>query len=358
MLDRRDFLKTAAASAVALALPVAARAKIEDVFVARLIEKHHVPGVSLAVIHGADVEAFGWGLLKSSDGRAAVTSRTKFQAASISKTVNALLVMTLVRDGLLSLDDPVNDRLRSWKLPGKAAKVTARRLLSHTGGVGVHGFGGYEYADTLPTLIETLDGAGPANNGPIRLATPIGRYAYSGGGIMVLQQLVIDATERPFVELAKERVLDPLGMADSDFNQPPADDDALIVAKGHRDDGSAIFGGFHVYPELAAAGLWTTPTDIARAIGSIVDSAKGAPGALLPETLARQMVTPVAGDAALGLFVDSRGCYNHDGSNYGYRCLYEINPRNGRGMVVMTNGENGDAVVGAVRKQAEAVYGL
>ncbi|HZF30643.1 MAG TPA: serine hydrolase [Gammaproteobacteria bacterium] len=315
-------------------------------------------GGSLVIVdNGKVIEQRGWGIALESprlNTHEAVTEATRFQAASLSKTVNALVVLSMVRDGLLSLDDPVNAHLRTWKLPGDAERVTLHRLLSHTGGISVHGFQGYCYKDPRPTLVETLEGTEPANNKPIRIATKIGAYSYSGGGSTILQQLLIDRTDKPYAELATERVLKPLGMTASHFDQPPRD--AGHHVEGYDEDGEV--GGYRVYPELAAAGLWTTPSDFARVLWAIADSVKGSPGALLPKALAREMVTPVAEDSALGIYVDGRGRYHHTGTNHGFKSWYRISPGTGRGVVIMTNGENCGLVCKALRKKCAMLYGV
>jgi CubicO group peptidase (beta-lactamase class C family) len=317
-------------------------------------------GGSLVIVdNGKAIEQCGWGVALEGprfNTHEAVTEATQFQAASLSKTVNALVVLSMVRDGLLSLDDPVNAHLRTWKLPGDAERVTLRRLLSHTGGISVHGFQGYCYKDRRPTLVETLEGTQPANNKPVRIATKIGAYSYSGGGSTILQQLLIDRADKPYAELATERVLEPLGMTASHFDQPPRD--AGRQAEGYDEDGEAIADGYRVYPELAAAGLWTTPSDFARVLWAMADSVKGSPGALLPKALAREMVTPVAEDSALGIYVDGRGRYHHTGTNYGFKSWYRISPGTGRGVVIMTSGENCGLVCKAFRATCATHYGV
>ncbi len=164
----------------------------------------HVPGVSIAVIHQGRIEwANGYGVTQLDGPR--VTENTLFQAASISKAVFALAVMRQVEAGKLNLDANVNDYLKSWKLPDNAftaeQKVTLRRVLSHTAGLTVHGFPGYEAGAKLPTTIQILDGASPANNPEIRVDTiPGSLYRYSGGGYTLAQLLMRDVTGQELPE--------------------------------------------------------------------------------------------------------------------------------------------------------------
>ena len=314
-----------------------------------------VPAVSIAVIEDFEVVwAKAYGVADRSTGRMADTE-TLFQAASISKPVTAAAVHQLVESGTLDLDAPVNTYLESWRLPEneltRATPVTLRMLLSHTGGTTVSGFPGYEPTDALPTLQQVLDGSGPANTPPIRVDIPPGEtYRYSGGGTTIVQQMLIDVRGKPFPELMREMVLGRVGMTSSAFDQPLSAGRAENAAKAHRDsDGSE--DASHIYPELAAAGLWTTPTDLARFAIAIQRSIRGDEGALLAKETAREMLTPVLEDAALGLFrVPGRGegWFGHGGGNYGFRCHLIFHSENGCGAAVMTNGSRGGELIGEI----------
>ena len=163
----------------------------------------------------------------------------------------------------------MNARLTSWKVPDNrftaTEKVTLRRLLSHNAGVTVHGFPGYDRAGPIATLVQVLDGAPPANTPPIRVdTTPGAIWRYSGGGFTIMQQLLIDVTGTPFPRFLQQTVLGPIGMTSSSFEQPPAATRAALNASGYYADRTPVRGHWHVYPEMAAAGLWTTATDLAR----------------------------------------------------------------------------------------------
>lgn len=229
---------------------------------------YHVPGVSIAVIHEGAIEwAKGFGVVEA--GGDPVTTETLFQAGSISKPVAAMAALHLVEQGKLSLDADVNQALTSWTIPPSAAApgavVTLRELLSHAAGLTVHGFPGYAAGAAVPTLVQILDGVTPANTAPIRLeAVPGSRWKYSGGGYMVMQQLLLDVSQQPFPELLRDTVLAPIGMTHSTYEQPLPVELRVQAATPYKADGAPIEGGFHTYPEMAAAGLWTTPTDLAR----------------------------------------------------------------------------------------------
>jgi CubicO group peptidase (beta-lactamase class C family) len=304
--------------------------------VGKLLQQHHVPGAGLAILDAGEIRAaYSYGFARD---MTPVNESTRFQAGSISKTIDALLVLTLVRDRLVGLDDPVNTHLKTFTLRGPDAdRVTPRMLLSHTGGVSVRGFTGYERGHSTPSLHQILAGEAPANSDAINVVGSLGRFDYSGGGIMVLQQLIVDVTGQSYDDAAKRRVLTPLGMSDSGFEQPPSENGASNFAHAHALDGRPVPGGYNIYPELAAAGLWTTASDLCRVMHAISTSLAGRPGALFPEPIARQMVTPVDGNAALGVFIGSDGAIVHGGRNRGFSALYKLALSKGRGVAVMTN---------------------
>ena len=280
-----------------------------------------------------------------------VTTETRFQAASLSKTVNALCVLSLVRDGRLRLDDLVNKRLSGWRLTGKDAEsVTIRMLLSHTGGTTIAGFPGYQRDAVIPWLDEILDGVRPANTPRIEVVAPVGEYQYSGGGVVVLQKLVTEIEAAPYEDIVARRVLGPLGMSNSSMRQPLQSIKGKL-ASGHTNDGDVVRMDYFIFPEMAAAGLWTTPSDLARMLMAMLDSAEGKADAFLPRGLAREMMKPVKADAGLGVFVNPKGVIHHNGSTWGFRAVYFADPRNGSGKIVMANGQRGDMVYNELRKR-------
>ncbi|MFN7935804.1 MAG: serine hydrolase [Bryobacteraceae bacterium] len=309
-------------------------------------EVYKTPAVSVAVVENHSLAwARAWG-----DG---TTPETPFQAASISKPVAALVALRLVEQGKLSLDEDVNLKLKSWKVAENefttTQKVTLRRLLSHTAGLTVHGFRGYAKGEKVPSLVELLSGASPANSAPIQPdITPGSRYRYSGGGYSVMQQLVIDVTGKPFDTVAEELVLRPLGMKHSTYRQPLPPDWNPPPAIGHGAGGNPIPGEFHTHPEMAAAGLWTTPSDLARVILEIQR-----PKLLRPATV-QTMLTEVRDGYALGFGVKGE-MFSHGGSNVGFRCML-VGFRNGKGAVVMTNGDRGSPLTTEILRAIAAEY--
>ena len=257
---------------------------------------YHTPGVSISVINDGEIEwAKGYGVL-GADGAGPVTTATLFQAASISKVIAAVGVLKLVDTGKLDLDADVNTYLKRWKVPTDDFTinhpVTLRGILSHTAGLSVHGFEGYEADVPLPSVTDILDGNNGANSAPVRVTcTPGTSYSYSGGGYTLLQLLLEDVMGKPFPVILNDLVLTPLGMTNSFYEQPLAPRRHGDAACGHQGDGNVLSGQWHVYPELAAAGLWTTPVDLAGFLIAIQQCRLEQPGALLSPKITKQMLT-------------------------------------------------------------------
>src|SRR4029450_6894944 len=202
----------------------------------------------------------------------------------------------LVEAGTLSLDADVNTKLTSWKVPDNqftsTEKVTLRRLLSQNAGLTLHGFPAYDVSARVPTVVQVLDGAPPTNTAPIRVdTTPGAIWRYSGGGFTVMQQMVIDVTGQPFAQFLQTTVLGPIGMTSSSFEQPQPSARAALTAAGYYADGTPVRGRWHVYPEMAAAGLWTTPTDLAKFAIEIQETLAGRGHGIISPAMARQYVT-------------------------------------------------------------------
>jgi CubicO group peptidase (beta-lactamase class C family) len=323
-----------------------------------------VPGVSIAVVNDYRLDwAEGFGVLKAGESQP-VTPTTLFQAASISKPVAALAALRTVELGKLLLDEDVNPRLTSWHIPdsqlASGRPVTLRRLLSHTAGLTVHGFAGYASDESLPTLQQVLSGSPPANSSsPKLLVKPGYMFKYSGGGYCVVQQLLIDVTGVPFPDYLRQQVLDPLEMTHSTYEQPLPANLRGNAATAHREHAVPIAGGWHVYPEMAAAGLWTTPSDLVQVVVDVAGSATGRTGKVLSSGMVTEMLKPQLDKYGLGFAVrgqDRAFTFSHGGSNKGYRCLLIGVPATGQGCVVMTNSDTGSALLPEVAAAVSQAY--
>jgi CubicO group peptidase (beta-lactamase class C family) len=329
-----------------------------------------VRAVSIAVINGGRIEwARAYGVLEAGKPAAADTA-TLFQAASISKPVATLGMLTLVRRGELSLDADVNTFLRSWRVPENAftarEKVTLRRIVSHSAGLTVHGFPGYAMGEAVPTTAQILDGQPPANTAPVRVDTfPGSLLRYSGGGMTVMQQMLVDVTGRPFPAFMRQAVLAPLGMVHSSYEQDVPAARAARTARAHDRQGRPIAGGWHRYPEMAAAGLWTTPSDLARFALAVRRASRGETVGPVTPGLARQMLTLQKEEdgSGFGLGLELHGIrtpagwFGHSGSNEGYRAQLILFAGTGRGAVVMTSSDAGGDVMFEILRSIAREYG-
>lgn len=322
---------------------------------------YHANGVSIAVIKDYKIEwAKGYGWADSAEQRP-VTTATLFQAGSNSKSLNAVGVLKLVQEGKLDLYSDINTYLRSWKFPydslSKGKKVTIANLLSHTAGLTVHGFPGYEKGDSLPTLIQILNGQKPANTAAIRsMYEPSVKFEYSGGGTTISQLIVQDVTGKPYDEYMWENVLQPMGMSHSSYTQPPAGKQDLL-ATGYYNDGTPVKGKYHIYPEQAAAGLWTNPTDLAGYVIETQLALLGKSERVLSKKMTALRLTPyIDSSAAFGVFINNKSgskYFSHGGVDEGFVSQYVGSLDGGDGVVVMTNTYNTalfDEIINSVAK--------
>jgi CubicO group peptidase (beta-lactamase class C family) len=318
---------------------------------AQRMSHYDVPGLSVAVVHeGRIAWSAGYGVLKEGEP-ARVDADTLFQAASISKPVADLATLVLVQRGVLDLDVDVNRYLRSWRVPEdeftQQHPVTLRTIMSHTSGLNVHGFSGYRPDRPIPTLTQILDGAPPANSEPIRVEqVPSKRYAYSGGGLTVMEAVLVDVSQKSFEELLQESVLRPLEMTRSTFAQPLPPGLHSNAARAHSGRGEPERFEWHVMPMHAAAGLWTTSGDLAKVIVEVQHAYAGQTSRVLTQASARAMLTrEPPSPAGLGFFLPDDGearRFLHNGSNPGYASLLDAYVERGEGVVVLANGGRAD----------------
>jgi CubicO group peptidase (beta-lactamase class C family)/predicted transcriptional regulator YdeE len=349
--------------ATAVELPSASAEAPLRLNLAELMKTYNVPGLSIAVIENYKiVDAKAYGVI-APGSTTPVTTRTLFQAGSISKPVAATGALYLVEHGKLALDENVNDKLKTWKVPEneftKTEKVTLRRLMSHTAGLTIHGFPGYDVDAPLPTLVQIFNGEKPANTQPIRVDTVPGTVErYSGGGVTIEQQMVIDVTGKAFPVFMRETVLDKIGMSDSSYKQPLPANRAAMTAGGTYADGKAVHGKWHVYPEMAAAGLWTTPTDLAKFAIEIALSKKGQSNRVLSQKMTQEMLTPVKEAAGLGFFMekDNPGQFGHNGADEGFQAVLTMNADTGNGVAMMADSDNGISVMNWVLRRVVKEY--
>jgi CubicO group peptidase (beta-lactamase class C family) len=330
------------------------------------MKQYNVPGASIAIIDQYTVSwSNTYGVLEAGQD-APVQADSLFQACSISKSLTAVATLRLVQAGLLDLDMDVNNYLKSWQIPANETwqpTVTIRQLLSHTAGINVPWFYGYHRDQDVPSLIQILAGEKPANTPGIRVSLlPGTRFRYSGGGYCIVQQLLCDVRGQPFPELMRELVLDPIGMAHSTFEQPLPATDWDRAARGHRANGKLLPGGWHTLPEMAAAGLWTTATDLARFSIDLQSALAGQAERLLSPEMVRILLSPqVQREGAifmgLGAWLEGTARFGHPGDNEGFASRWVALREGGMGAVLLANSDNGGELIADVVHTIEEVYG-
>ncbi|MET1258133.1 serine hydrolase domain-containing protein [Flagellimonas sp. DF-77] len=328
------------------------------------MRKYKVQGLSMAVIDGYRVAwAKGYGSTGNPEAPQ-VDASTVFQVGSISKFVNAVAVLKLAEGGTIELDKEINAQLSSWKLPYDtefgATAISPRLLLAHAAGLSTHGFGGYRNATKLPSLVEILDGRKPANSTKVRQVQTVGStFRYSGGGTTILQLLVTDQVEPSYERFVAETVFDTLGMKASFFSVE-SEKYPKNRSFAHLHNGKPLKNDYQYYPESAAAGLWTTPTDLAKLIIDLQKSLERDQGTVLSQSTLTQMVSPPLEDsnAGLGLFVEKKGSdtyLQHSGANRGFTGQFYFSAENGKGVVIFLNSPNTQIIDEIIRSVA-SVY--
>lgn len=324
---------------------------------------YHVPGVSVAVmVDGRLAWAKGYGVLDR-EAAAKVDADTMFQAASLSKPVAGLGVLRLVEQGVLSLDAPVNDYLKSWQIPENEftaeVPVTLRQLLSHRAGATVHGFPGYAADAPVPTTVEVLAGMPPANTDPVVIDTrPGDAYRYSGGGFTIAQLAVEEVTGERFGDFISREVLAPAGMSRSRYDLPAKGENAARAHTGRYAE--PLAGHSHVYPEQAAAGLWTTASDLLRLSLKVIESRSGADSTFLGRASAETIVPGDENAHGLGFGLTRNGdglVFSHGGANEGYRARWFAYADGRGGAAVMTNSDSGGGLIREILAIVGDTYG-
>jgi CubicO group peptidase (beta-lactamase class C family) len=313
------------------------------------MRRYGISAVSMALIEDGlitSIEVIGTVSVDTSDQ---IDASTLFQAASISKAVTAIGILVLADRGTIDIDRPANEYLLDWKISGTASTpddpVTIKELLSHSGGINVPSYPGFERGADMPTLDDILVGAPNAYSIAVLADSVQGSYRYSGGGYMVLQKLIEDVTGEEFATFMRAQVFDRVGAPLSTFvvmNSPDG------LAFGHDWRGEVLADRWQDYPQSAAAGLWTSPEEIAQLVAAYGSAYRASDETLLSQSSARRLATPIAGDMGLGFGVHGDGAnlsLSHSGWTIGYRSHVLYYPESGAGVVIMTNGQAGHHLI-------------
>ncbi|HAF31162.1 MAG TPA: serine hydrolase [Bacteroidales bacterium] len=332
--------------------------------IAERMEHYKVPGISIAVVKDGELHwAKGYGIANTNDS-SEVTTNTLFQAGSISKPIAAFAALKLVEEGKIDLDEDVNTYLKDWKIPDnkftETEKVTLRRLLTHTAGMTVHGFPGYQQKDTFPSIKTVLNGKG--NTTAIVVDTfPGSIWRYSGGGFTVMEKLVEDVSGLPLEKYMAKNILPQMGMLNSTYEQPLPETLYSKASAAYNGKGEIIEGLWHNYPEQAAAGLWTTPSDLANYCLNVQNLLSGKEKGVLSKEIIEKMLTKHKNDWGLGVSLQGVGdslIFSHGGKNEGFTNNLISFAHHGDAVIIMTNADNGGALINEILRSISSYYGL
>jgi CubicO group peptidase (beta-lactamase class C family) len=312
------------------------------------MQEHNVPGMSVSVyIDGELAWAKGYGIADKESGRP-VTTQTLFQAASISKPVSATAAHDMAEDGLLDFDEDINAYLTSWTLPAneftETEKVTIRRITNHTAGTTVWGFPGFARSSAIPDPVGVVSGIG--NTDPVLVyKTPGESWQYSGGGYTVMQIAMSDVAGAAFQDVLADRVLGPMGMTSSTYEQPLPKALWDRAATGYFAGGDEVQEKWRVYPMQAAGGLWTTATDLGRWAVDIQRAYAGAGGTVLERETVGEMLIPGDSNFGLGPALFAEGTqFGHGGANAGFRSALVAAVDGSFAVAVVTNSNSGGSL--------------
>jgi CubicO group peptidase (beta-lactamase class C family) len=332
--------------------------------VAERMSRYNVPGLSFALIHNGEIEwVAGYGV-KAAGTSDPVSPETLFQAGSIAKPVAAVAAMRMSDAGLIDLDADIQTVLKEYVIPeGEQTSdnpVTFRNLLSHTAGITPGGYRGYARGEAYPTALQVVRGLPPANSAKVTVATPPGaELAYSGGGYTVVQIAIEDVTGDIFERALDGWVLSVLGISGSTYARSLPQKLEGATALGHLPDGTIVPGGWRVHPEMAAAGLWSTASDLATFAVELRKAYLGK-GSLLQHGSAVELLTEQMDGHAFGFVLQLHGenpSFSHAGGTAGYRAFMTMDLHTGNGAVIMTNSDQGMDLVRELLRAASFVYG-
>ncbi|MDN3651670.1 serine hydrolase domain-containing protein [Thalassotalea ponticola] len=322
-----------------------------------------VSGISIALIKNHKID-WSSALGKISyDSEDKVTCTTLFQAASLSKPITMMGVLNMKEKGVVSLDQNISEYLKSYSLPeGKQSAekpVTFRNLLNHTSGITSGGYVGYSQGEPVPSDIEILKGVSPSNTPKISVeSTPGSKLSYSGGAYTLVEVALQDIFGKSFNSVMSDWSLSPLKMNLSSFSQPLLKSEYKHVALGHDVDGNVLKGGWNNYPTQAAAGLWSTASDLAKFLIEISRGYNGVGGVyskgVIKELLKDKIDGHYFGFVALG--DNEELALAHYGGNAGYRTAMVIHLATGNGAVILTNSDNGSVILGETLRAISKHY--
>ena len=320
---------------------------------AEMMSQYNLKGLSVAVFENYKIIWTNqWGI-KAAGSEEKNDQNTAFSTASISKPITAIVCAILEEKGLINLDDPIENYLKRWKLPKsnftKDSNVTWKQLLSHTAGTSQGGFEDYYEGDSIPTIVESLQGKLlPRSKKPLEFLFISGtNWEYSGGGYVIIQCALEDHFKKPLAQIVKENLIDPLQLQNSTMIQPNENVFLTNIAKVHNSKGEVIKTGIPITPQVAPSGLWSTPTDLALIAIEMQKALLGKDNRVISNAVAKKVTDIVTMNGPRGwsygwqrsIGLGNLEWFSHDGSNTGTGGDLLATMKNGNGIAILANGD-------------------
>ena len=318
-----------------------------------LMKENKLSGMSIAVINNYEIiwnKEYGY---KENGLKNEINKNTAYSTASITKAITATTCLILDEAKKIDIDRPIRYYLKRWSLPKskylEKTDLTIRHLLSHTGGTSHSGYADFYENDAVPSLTQILNGEGLPNydKGIEILFEPGTDVYYSGGGYVIIQMALEDTLNKPFKDIVKETIFQPLKMNHTTLPQPNERGFSKNVAKVHNIEQQIIRTGLPICPQLAPSGTWSTAKDLALFAIETQKALGGQKTKVISSGVAKELSTIVtykyAGGGALG-WQRSYGFGNLDwltimGQNTGVGGEINISMKDGKGIVMLANGE-------------------
>lgn len=324
--------------------------------ISEFMEENQIPGVSIAFFDQGKIswqETYGYANLVDSTK---VTTNTIFNGASLSKTITAIGALNLVERGVLSLDDDINQYLKGWKIPDneftKKEKVTLKQLIGHRGGFERYVQSSYFPNDELPTITQMLTGEKPSVDPPVSIVyTPGEKQIYSNPGYSVIEKIIEDVTNKAFEDWMEQKLFDPFNMTNSSFEQPVPKKFFQQMATGYTDDLEPY--PYKLFPYKAAGGIWTTPSDLARFLMTVLEDHHSNTNKILSKKMTDSVFAKNSDRLGFAKIYSDESkdvLFEHWGSNSGFTCYLLGSVNHNQGVVIMTNSDNGMSLMSYIAR--------
>lgn len=334
--------------------------KVRRMTIPEMMKQDNIPGLSIAFVDNGQIawtKHYGYANLGDS---IPISSETVFTGASLSKPVTAIAALNLVEKGILNLDEDVNLKLKEWKIPEtkltKNEKVTLRRLIGHNAGIKNDLWSSYLPKDQVPTLNQMLAGEEPSVEPQVSVIhEPGSKVEYSNSGYSIIQKLLMDVSNEEFNEIIDKLIFDPVGMENSSFKQPIPDKLKQRKAIGYTEELTPY--PYRLFPYQAAGGIWTTPTDLAKFMITLLNDYQKGTNKLISKEMAQTIFRKNIGRYVFTLWNWGDDIvFQHYGSNQGFNCFMYGSIDQNQGIIVMTNSDNSFGIFDYIQRAVNSEY--